>query len=241
MNYKYKISIITATYNVAQVLPKLITSLKAQTDQEFEWVVADGASTDNTLALLEDAQKSFNLIVDSRPDFGIYDALNRAIQLAKGEYYLVLGADDELYSDAIANFKAYTQSNIDMILSSVDVENNLKIIPKIYKKNNKVYKINAAHAVGMLLKKELHQRVGYYSHKYPIAADTLFIKKCVQADCNVGIANFTSGMFYKSGVSSQDYLGALSESFRVSLELGENKALHLFLYILKLLKNFRKL
>jgi len=89
------ISIITATYNAAAVLPRLVESLIAQTDQDFEWVVADGASTDGTLEILEQAKTRLkNVVVDSRPDFGIYDAMNRAIKLSKSSYYLIVGADN---------------------------------------------------------------------------------------------------------------------------------------------------
>ncbi|MEN9258541.1 MAG: glycosyltransferase [Gloeomargarita sp. SRBZ-1_bins_9] len=96
------LSVVTATYNAAHDLPRLIASLAAQTDQDFEWVVADGVSTDGTLELLEQArQKLQRVVVDSRPDFGIYDALNRAVKLASGEYYLVVGADDMLFPEAI--------------------------------------------------------------------------------------------------------------------------------------------
>ncbi len=101
-----KLSIITATYNAAEHLPRLIESLLAQTDQDFEWVVADGASTDGTLELLEQARPKFRrVIVDSRPDFGIYDALNRAVKLSTGKFYLVLGADDELFPGGIEAYK----------------------------------------------------------------------------------------------------------------------------------------
>ena len=76
-----KLTVITATYNAEKYLPNLIKSLREQTCKDFEWIVADGSSTDRTLELLSEV-KDLNLVVSSEPDFGIYDALNRAIKLA---------------------------------------------------------------------------------------------------------------------------------------------------------------
>src|SRR5699024_1576503 len=92
----YKLSIITATFNAVEYLPTLIESLRKQQDKDFEWVVADGASTDGTLELLESID-DLNIQITSREDFGIYDALNRGIKACSGEFYLVMGADDVLY------------------------------------------------------------------------------------------------------------------------------------------------
>src|SRR5574343_103309 len=87
---KPSISIITVTFNAAAHLPTLIDSLRNQSDRGFEWIVVDGASTDKTVDLLEASGIVTTWI--SEPDFGIYDALNKAIRLSTGEYYLVLGA-----------------------------------------------------------------------------------------------------------------------------------------------------
>jgi glycosyltransferase involved in cell wall biosynthesis len=113
------ISIITATYNAGDRLPRLIESLRAQSDLDFEWVVMDGASTDGTLDLLAEV-KDLNLVLDTRPDFGIYDAINRAIEVAGGEYYLVLGADDIIYPETVASFRRVaSNSDADLITAQI--------------------------------------------------------------------------------------------------------------------------
>ena len=98
-----KLSIITATYNSAKHLPALIASLRAQTCQDFEWVVADGNSTDGTVELLKQVT-DLKLSWVSQHDFGIYDAMNKAIQRSQSEYYLVIGSDDML-TDTCGNRK----------------------------------------------------------------------------------------------------------------------------------------
>ena len=183
-----------------------------------------------------------NLFYDSRPDFGFYDALNRAIKISSGEYYIVLGSDDLLYNDAIENYTSFIDKNPDIVMSSVQIEGRFIISPKIHKYKCINYEpFKGWHSVGMLIKKSLHGRIGYYSNKYPIAADTYFIKKAIYEGCRIELAEFVAGVFGTSGVSSTNYLRVLCESFQVSLAVGENKAMHLFVFILKLLKNFRRL
>ena len=116
---KPSISIITATFNAGDQLPTLIDSLRAQSDRNFEWIVVDGASTDATIDLLEASGDIVSTWI-SEPDFGIYDALNKAIRLSTGEYYLVLGADDRLLPDAIAQYRHHaTLSGADLVTASI--------------------------------------------------------------------------------------------------------------------------
>lgn len=113
-----KISVVTATRNAVKFLPTLIESLRGQTDKDFEWVVADGASSDGTLDLLRSVN-DLDIVVTSQSDYGIYDALNRAISASSGTYYIVAGADDSFDFDAIAHFrKAIDQSQADIVTSS---------------------------------------------------------------------------------------------------------------------------
>ncbi|GAB1408856.1 glycosyltransferase [Desulfovibrionales bacterium] len=243
MDYKYKISIITATYNAAEHLPRLIASLRAQTDQDFEWVVADGASMDGTLVLLADAQKSLKVIADSRPDFGIYDALNRAIQLANGEYYLVLGADDELESTAIENFKFWiTKSKADIVTARVWYGHTLKKAPRgpSWLRGQMAY--ITSHAVGTVFRKSLHcwNGIGMYSKAFPIGADQLFVLQAQKQGAVFCVADFCAGRFNDMGVSSTNYLGTATDFFRIQMQF-EWKSLQIILFILRLIKNFPKL
>ena len=116
---KPTISIITVTYNAAHVLPGLIDSLRAQTDRGFEWVVVDGASTDGTVELLSESGDVITRWI-SEPDFGIYHAMNKALQIMTGEYYLVVGADDRLNPDTIAQYRHYAQiSGADIVTALI--------------------------------------------------------------------------------------------------------------------------
>lgn len=93
-------TIITATYNAASTLPRLLESLVAQTYCDFNWVVQDGGSTDNTLAIIKKWQDKLPAIsLESMQDKGVYDAWNRALDREQGklgQWVLFIGADDML-------------------------------------------------------------------------------------------------------------------------------------------------
>lgn len=91
------ISIITSTFRAAEHLPRAIESVRAQTFDDFEWIVVDGASTDGTVDILRQNED----VVDywmSEPDSGIYDAWNKGVSKARGKWIVFLGADDYLWA-----------------------------------------------------------------------------------------------------------------------------------------------
>lgn len=234
-----KISVITATYNAAKDLPTLIKSLRDQTDREFEWVIADGQSTDTTLALLAEIN-DLNIVVDSEPDFGIYDALNRGIKKSRSEFYLVLGADDYLYPDAIENFKKEVINKVDVIAARIKTSKGV-LIPsrgKPWLRGQAAFVAN--HAVGTLFRKSLHDEFGYYSRKFPIAADQLFIKSIYRSSISVSEPNFVAGYFNNCGVSNTDVAGSITEFFRTQLLTEKYTSVQFVLCFLRLLKNIRK-
>ena len=237
-----RISIITATYNVETIIPALIASLKTQSDSDFEWIVADGGSNDGTLELLAQAAFDLNIVIDSRPDFGIYDALNRAIHLSTGDFYLVIGADDTLYPDAIANFRKHaTATNADIIAAKIVCNGKIVGVRRQRAWLYGQFAYVSAHAVGSLIRRSLHQRLGFYSSKYPIAADQLFLLQAVKSGAQCVSVDSIVGEFCSKGLSGTDILGVLSESFRVQVKVGENPYIQFLVFSLRVIKNWRRI
>lgn len=232
------ISVLTATFNSERVLPGLIESLRAQTDKEFEWVVVDGASGDRTMQLLEGAS-DLRPSISSGPDFGIYDALNRAILRAQGQYYLVLGSDDRLHEAAIETFRREAAlSGADFVTASVLVNGQVLEVREGKSWRFGLNGFVSAHSVGTLIRRSLHEKYGLYSKKFPIAADQLF----VTAACDDGalrhvIRGYVSGEFGSMGVSTSDAVGAATEFFRVQLLTGRGKLAQLTLLMARLAKS----
>jgi glycosyltransferase involved in cell wall biosynthesis len=92
-----RFSIITATFNACNALSVTARSLQEQTCRSFEWLIVDGASTDNTLAVVRELGDLVTTLV-SEPDTGIYNAWNKMLPRIKGQWVIFLGAGDALYS-----------------------------------------------------------------------------------------------------------------------------------------------
>jgi glycosyltransferase involved in cell wall biosynthesis len=233
----FLISIITATYNAELNLTRLVESLKAQTDSDFEWIVCDGGSIDGTLKIVNESKTVLrSVVLSSASDFGIYDALNRGIKISKGSYYLVLGADDWLDPDCIKNFKqSVIESDADIHTASILCENGAEILkPRNYLWLNGMGAILTGHSVGSIFKKTLHDTNGLYTNKYPIAADCYFVLNAFKTGAKINHCKFLSGYFGQSGVSSTDSIGAICELYRVHVALGMGKLLQTLILFVRL-------
>ena len=93
-----KFSIITVTYNAAKVLEDTIQSIVTQTYKNTEYIIVDGGSTDGTLDIIQKYKEHIHTVV-SEPDKGLYDAMNKGIKLATGDYICFLNAGDGLHED----------------------------------------------------------------------------------------------------------------------------------------------
>jgi len=99
-------TIVTVTWNAANTLPATLASTAAQTCRSFEHLIMDGGSTDGTQALVERYREEYRdvqITLRSEPDRGLYDAMNKGIQLARGKYIVFLNAGDRFHaSDTLA-------------------------------------------------------------------------------------------------------------------------------------------
>ena len=93
-------SIITVTWNAADVIAPTIQSVQRQTSSDYEMLIIDGASTDDTLAIVRQASIA-SLRVFSEPDNGLYDAMNKGIARARGRYLIFLNAGDKFADDTV--------------------------------------------------------------------------------------------------------------------------------------------
>lgn len=104
MSFKYRITLFTPTYNRAYILDNLYRSVQRQNFRDFEWIIIDDGSTDNTAELVEGwmADKNdFPIRYYKVPNGGKCRAINRALELAEGELFFVMDSDDYLTDDAL--------------------------------------------------------------------------------------------------------------------------------------------
>lgn len=106
MSNEYDLTVATVCFNAVSCLPRCMTAVQPLLHDEalrVEYLVVDGGSTDGTLALLEEAQEEGRLTrYISEPDEGIYDAMNKALRLARGRVIVYANADDEIVPSGVA-------------------------------------------------------------------------------------------------------------------------------------------
>jgi len=174
-----KVSIITATYNSAETIKDCIGSVYSQTWHDIEHIVIDGASNDNTLEIIQTLPNRVSKII-SEPDKGIYDAMNKGINLATGDIIGILNSDD-LYENIDVIRKVVKMFINDHSLDAVHAE-------LYYVKKNDTGKIirhwktkeyyhgafgkgwHPAHPT-FFVKKEVYNNFGVFNLEFKLAAD----------------------------------------------------------------------
>lgn len=104
------VSIITVVYNDQRSLRKTIESVIGQTYKNIEFIIIDGGSTDGTLDVIKEYEKYINSWI-SEPDKGVYDAMNKGLKLASGEWINFLNAEDTFYSNYTVGDIFYNKNN----------------------------------------------------------------------------------------------------------------------------------
>ena len=177
-----KISIITVTYNCADTILDCLSSVVEQSYPDIEHVVIDGASIDGTMEYLNCKAGTFSCLL-SEPDSGIYEALNKGLDLVSGEIIGVLHSDDIFVDKEVLSrvSDAFKNSNVKAVygdleyVKSDDVSKSMrhwsagKFLPSCLCKG-----WMPPHPT-LFLRRSLYEKFGYFDTRYKIAADYDFI------------------------------------------------------------------
>lgn len=175
-----KISIITATYNSGGTLRDTLESVLSQTYGDFEHIIVDGGSTDNTLDILREYESRYKgrLKWHSEPDRGIYDAMNKGISQASGDVIGLLNSDDFYASDDVLSTIADGYSDdVDAVYGDVCYVNpdDLKKVVRIYSSRPfrrwmMRFGFMPAHP-SFYCRRSVYMRFGKFDDNFRIAAD----------------------------------------------------------------------
>jgi len=174
----YQFSLVTVCLNSESTIRNTIDSIKNQTFQDFEYIVVDGGSTDNTLNIVNSYKPYFGerLKVLSEKDRGLYDAMNKGINLSSGKFIGILNSDDIFYNSSVLKKieRFHTVNKIDSSVGNIVVQSNGSIkriyISKKWSPKNLKYGSMPPHP-SIFLKRTLFKKYGLYSLDYRIAAD----------------------------------------------------------------------
>jgi len=174
MNNFPLITIITSSFNDFKALKETVENISMLTYPHIQYVVIDGGSRDGTVEFLENSVGIIHQWV-SEPDNGIYDAWNKAIKFARGDYIAFLGAGDRYLDgglEALVNL-AVQNSDADFIYGKVSVENtgqSSRLIGKTWTWSLFRRYMCTTH-VGALHSRKLFDRYGLFNTNYKIAGD----------------------------------------------------------------------
>ena len=200
----YKLSIITINYNSLEGLKRTMDSVVQQTWKEFEYIIIDGGSTDGSAAFIESKSETIDYWV-SEPDQGIYNAMNKGIAKASGEYLLFLNSGDHLYDDKVLAQSVSHLTSYDLVCFNMEVLGREK--PSVFSAPDAVrfsdlYFDFLPHP-STFIKKELFATVGLYDESFAIISDwKFFILALFKYNCTYKKVNETLSTFYSGGISS---------------------------------------
>lgn len=202
-----KITIVTVCLNVQDSIEETIISVVKQTYSNVEYIIQDGGSTDNTLCIVEEYRKKYNINLYSEKDTGLYNAMNRAVRHATGDYILFLNSKDVLCNEhVLENIVASMQTDI-VMGNVIRVKEQGNIIEK-YGGRNKVFFMLLSgrmpcHQI-IFAKRELLIELGF-QERFSICADFDFMVRCCKKKCSMKWIDVNvSKVDCITGISSQD-------------------------------------
>jgi|GEM_PF-184740 len=207
-----KLSIITICFNAEAVIEKTIKSVVAQTFKDFEFIIIDGGSTDKTVPIINKYKENINVFV-SEKDKGIYNAQNKGILRATGEYLFFLNSGDILFEPTTLG-KVFENSNGEDVVygdivndwrgneESIDIGLQFRSYPERIDYRYWIQDF-LCHQV-TFIKKDLFDRYGLYNEKLKYAADhEFFYRVWFQPNITHKHISVIITLFEMSGVSMQ--------------------------------------
>jgi glycosyltransferase involved in cell wall biosynthesis len=217
-------TIVTAVYNGARTLEATISSIDRQSFRDFEYIVLDGASTDSTVSILESNSHRIDYW-RSEPDSGIYNAWNKALGMARGDWIAFLGADDLYYDNALQEYAraitAFPDASIQYVSSRVHLLKDRRIVRTI----GSAWEwpafsrfMTVAH-VGSMHHRSLFTELGNFDESYRLSGDYELLLRPRNLLRAVFLDRVTAGMAL-GGVSNADVRPALVEQERAKRTTG---------------------
>jgi glycosyltransferase involved in cell wall biosynthesis len=218
------ISIITVVYNSEKYIEKTIKSIKEQTSHNFEYIIIDGNSTDETLNIIS-RHKNYVHVLISEQDKGLYDAMNKGLQQAKGKYVWFINSGDRIFSadtvEKIENF--YNQCpHADIFYGQtqlIDEQDNItgmrrKVAPEKLTAKSLTMGLVVCHQ-SILVKREIAPLFDLY---YKIAADYEWVLSSLEASNTIFNTHLILSKFLENGFSSRNVKHALKDRLIIMLK-----------------------
>lgn len=201
------ISIITVVYTGEQFLEETILSVINQSYDNLEYIVIDGGSSDGTIDIIKKHEDKIDYWVSEKDD-GIYDAMNKGIQLCNGDIIGIVNADDYIYLDSLEKVaQVFNDQDLMFSYGQVDLVNEKGVIfdtaVSIGKESFKyqIFKHMPYLHPTMFIRSDVYKKLGLYDTEYKLSSDYDFTLKLASSGLKNIRFNFSTGVFRLGGQS----------------------------------------
>lgn len=213
-----KLSVITIVYNNAKDIERTMLSVFNQSYTNIEYIVIDGASTDGTLEIIKKYGNRFAKLI-SEKDKGIYDAMNKGLSLATGDYVLFMNSGDEIYEPTTVEKIFATAPNADIYYGETEMyDENWNSLgqrrhqaPENFTWQSFKYGMNISHQA-IYIKRSLTEP---YDLRYKYSADIDWIIKIAKKASNIVNTNLYVAKYLVGGMSKKKHRESLKERFHI--------------------------
>ena len=226
-----KLSIIVPTFNSGATIERCLASIASQTFTDYEVIIQDGCSRDNTIDLIrnwEKANAGVSVRLQQEKDKGIYDAMNKAVLRASGEWLYFLGSDDELHDPHVlervmGSKAAYSSNVIYGSVKTVGRELNNDIYDGRFTLTKLLCKNNICHQA-IFYRASFAREIGQYNTNYAIFADWDYNMRC-WSKTRFSFLDLTVAIYSMDGISGHgrrdprfdaDFTANISRYFNLS-------------------------
>lgn len=216
-----KFSVITVTYNAAQVLEDTLQSVITQTYKNVEYIIVDGASEDGTLSLVQKYRSRIHTVI-SEPDKGLYDAMNKGIRAASGDYLCFLNAGDSFHEDTTLQEIVHTLPETglpDILYGETAIVNSEGHFLRMRRLSPPEHLTWKSFKQGMLVchqsflaRRELAEP---YNLSYHFSADFDWCIRMMKKSRSLHHTHLTITDYLDEGITTRNHKASLKERFRI--------------------------
>jgi glycosyltransferase involved in cell wall biosynthesis len=205
-----KLSVITVNLNNLIGLNKTMESILNQSFSDFEYIIIDGGSTDGSLDVIQqlDSAAIQNYQWISEADSGVYEAMNKGIRLAKGEYLLFLNSGDCLVNEKVLEDTFSKPHTAEFLLGRCNVSDKGIVIHTIYPPETITFGFlyyNGLNHQSTFIKNEMFLKHGYYREDFRYNADIEFwYRTIILQNCSTETLSTTITDYNTDGISSKE-------------------------------------
>ncbi|UKT63322.1 glycosyltransferase family 2 protein [Pedobacter mucosus] len=213
-----KLSVITIVYNNVRDIERTIKSVVNQSYKKIEYIIIDGKSTDGTFEVVQQYKNHITKII-SEPDRGIYDAMNKGLKLATGDYILFMNSGDEIYDEHTVEEVFETSPGADIYYGETEMySDDWKSLgrrrheaPEEFDWTSFKYGMNISHQA-IYVRKNI---ISPFNLNYKYSSDIDWIIKAAKKASNIVNTHRYVAKYLIGGMSKKKHLASLKERFTI--------------------------